>query len=195
MLSVEVKEYTLSQYNQKEILRYCGIKSADEGFSAILQACQEEANEVVSARVCYALLPVRVENTICDFGVFFLSSKHLAKALQGCKRAVIFVATVGVAMDRLIAKYGKISPVKALCMQAIGSERAEAVADEFCKELKEQFTDTRPRFSPGYGDLSLETQGKIFDLLNPAKNIGVSLTDNLLMTPSKSISAFVGIVE
>ena len=61
MLSVEVKEYTLSQYNQKEILRYCGIKSADEGFSAILQACQEEANEVVSARVCYAVLPVRVE--------------------------------------------------------------------------------------------------------------------------------------
>ena len=195
MIGVEVKEYNLPDFNEREILRYCGVKEIDERFSTILQACKKEAQEVISARVCYAVLPVKIDGETCDFGAFSLLSKHLSKNLQNAKKTVVFVATVGVGMDRLIAKYGKISPVKALCMQAIGSERAEALADEFCGALKEKFTGVLPRFSPGYGDLSLQTQKKIFNLLNPQKNIGVSLTDTLLMAPSKSVSAFVGIDE
>ena len=36
-------------------------------------------------------------------------------------------------------------------------------------------------------------QKDIFNLLNPAKNIGLSLSDSLLMTPSKAVTAIVGL--
>ena len=49
------------------------------------------------------------------------------------------------------------------------------------------------RYSPGYGDLSLESQKQVFALLNPPKYIGVTLNDSLLMSPSKSVTGIIGI--
>lgn len=195
MVEIGYKEYVLPEFNDDEILRYCGVKTADERFLQTLALCKDELKSVLSPRACYTLLPVTITDDGVDFSLFSVNSKHLKKNLNGCKRAVVFVASVGLGVDRLIAKYGKISPVKALCMQAIGSERAEALAEEVCKGLKAEYGAMRPRFSPGYGDLALTTQREIFALLNCQKILGVSLTDECLMTPSKSISAFVGVIE
>ena len=49
------------------------------------------------------------------------------------------------------------------------------------------------RFSPGYGDLPLDVQRPLFAALDVPRKIGVSLTDSLLMAPSKSVSAIIGI--
>ena len=93
-----------------------------------------------------------------------------------------------------MARYGAVSPAKALLHQAIGAERIEALCDRLCRDLAEEIgTSLRPRFSPGYGDFSVTVSGDIFRLLDPARRIGVSLTDHFLMTPSKSVSAIVGI--
>jgi hypothetical protein len=51
----------------------------------------------------------------------------------------------------------------------------------------------RPRFSPGYGDFDLSVQTNICDVLKTGKTIGVTLTDSLLMMPSKSVTAVVGL--
>ena len=195
MVEIGYKEYVLPEFNDDEILRYCGVKTADERFLQTLALCKDELKSVLSPRVCYTLLPVTITDDGVDFSLFSVNSKHLKKNLNGCKSAVVFVASVGLGVDRLIAKYGKISPVKALCMQAIGSERAEALAEEVCKGLKAEYRAMRPRFSPGYGDLPLTTQRDIFTLLNCQKVMGVGLTEECLMTPSKSISAFVGVIE
>ena len=50
----------------------------------------------------------------------------------------------------------------------------------------------RPRFSPGYGDVSLEVQKDFFRLL-PCQRIGLTLMDTLIMSPEKSVTAFIGI--
>ncbi|MBR5296236.1 MAG: Vitamin B12 dependent methionine synthase activation subunit, partial [Clostridia bacterium] len=100
---------------------------------------------------------------------------------------------IGIGLDRLIAKYSRISPSKAILFQGIGSERVEALCDTFCNTFKEK-SKTFPRFSPGYGDLSLEVQKDVFSLLNCSKNTGIFLNDNLLMTPTKSVTAFMGIL-
>jgi len=49
------------------------------------------------------------------------------------------------------------------------------------------------RFSPGYGDLPLDYQRTLLSVLDTSRKIGVSLTDSLLMVPSKSVSAIVGV--
>lgn len=130
----------------------------------------------------------------CDFDCFSVCSEQLAKNLHGCSKVLLLAATAGVGIDRLIGKYGRIAPSKALMFQAIGAELVEAVCDAFSKDYEaEHNCILRPRFSPGYGDLPLESQKDIFVVLECAKRIGLTLNDSLLMSPSKSVTAFAGI--
>lgn len=188
------KTYTKPPFCRKDILRYAGCKEADNEISALLEMCIKEAEDKLVYKVCYRELSVTVIDDICDFGVFQLRSKKLALNLKNCKRVILFAATVGVGIDRLIAKYSRISPSKALMFQAIGAERIEALCDIFCQEISKQMgISLKPRFSPGYADLSLDVQKNIFSVLDCSKQIGVSLNNSLLMSPSKSVTAFAGI--
>ena len=125
-------------------------------------------------------------------------SQGLCRNLQGCDKVILFAATVGLAPDRLIARYGRLSPTKALCMQAIGADRIESLCDAFCDELAADYAaegyQLRPRFSPGYGDFPLDAQKAFFQALDCHRKIGLSLNDSLLMSPSKSVTALIGLL-
>lgn len=191
-----IKSYESLPFNEREILRYAGCGKADDELKKLMSLCIDEAKSSLSYRACYRLLPLKVIEDTCDFGVFKARSKKLAVNLKGCDSVVVFAATVGVGIDRLIAKYGRISPSKALMLQAIGAERIETLCDKFCDDIEAQLEKgLRPRFSPGYGDLALETQKDIFSVLDCEKRIGLTLNDSLLMSPSKSVTAFVGVSD
>lgn len=179
-------------YCEKEVLRYSGCKGGDSELCQLIKDCYTELKDKLTYRLCYRKLKLKITDDICDFDLFSVRSQNLAKALEGCGNAIIFAATIGVDTDRLIAKYNRISPAKALMLQALGAERVEALCDEFCRNLGEDHK-VRPRFSPGYGDLSLEVQRDVFAVLKCEKHIGLTLNDSLLMSPSKSVTAFVGV--
>ena len=188
------KNYNEPPFCEKEILRYAGCKDADSEISALVKSCIDEIKTKLTYKVCYRQFEVKICDDICDFGAFTLRSKNLALNLKESESAILFAATVGVEIDRLIARYGRISPSKALMFQAIGAERIEALCDTFCVDIsKEHNVGTRPRFSPGYGDLPLLAQNDIFAVLSPEKQIGLTLNDSLLMSPSKSVTAIVGL--
>lgn len=188
------RTYEAPAFCKREILRYARCGDAGNEIMSLLESCIKEAEETLTYRVCYRELPVRIKSDVCDFGVFRFRSANLASNLEECKSVVLFAATVGVGIDRLIAKYGRISPVKALIFQAIGAERIEALCDTFCRDMaREGHSGQRPRFSPGYGDLPLSVQKDIFAVLDCGKRIGLVLNDSLLMSPSKSVTAFMGI--
>jgi cobalamin-dependent methionine synthase I len=73
----------------------------------------------------------------------------------------------------------------------------ESLCDAFCAELKAEAMEngcfTRPRFSAGYGDLPLSLQKDIFRALSPEKHIGAALRESLIVSPSKTVTAIVGI--
>lgn len=174
---------------RREVLRYAGCREETPASAALLDACLREAEPVLTGRVCWLELPAQTVNEA-------FSSRDLAKNLSGCGRVVLFAATVGTGLDRLLARYSVLSPARAVLLQALGAERVEALCDAFCSRLEaETGMGLRPRFSPGYGDLSLEAQTEIFALLQPMRHIGLSLTESLLMSPSKSVTAFVGLTE
>lgn len=188
------KSYQNPPLCKKEIFRYAGCQKPDVDTEALLESCIKESEGKFTYRVCYCELPVKVNGDECDFSAFCLHSSNLASNLNGCKTVIVFAATVGVEIDRLIAKYGRLSPSKALMFQAIGAERIEALCDCFCADLAQTAkAGQKPRFSPGYGDLPLSVQCDVFKLLECGKRIGLTLNDSLLMSPSKSVTAFVGI--
>lgn len=194
---VFVRCYCAPPLNRQEILRYAGVAIPTAELSALLEEAAQEAEGHISCRVCWQeiSLPEQEEEPIPGFSL--PDSRLLRQHLPGCHAMVLFAATVGMDFDRLIARHAKLSPARALMLQALGAERVEALCDTFCEEIRQQQEvhglHTLPRFSPGYGSLPLTLQKEIFQILNCSGKIGLTLNDSLLMSPSKSVTAFIGI--
>lgn len=188
------KTYPMPPFCEEEILRYAKSTGANDNIRDLVRECTDEACDIIKYSVCYRELSLDVQGSVCDFGFFRSNSKNLASNLDGCRRVIVFAATIGIGLDRLISKYSRLSPSKALILQAVGTERVEALCDLFCADIKKGTgASAKPRFSPGYGDLPLEVQRDIFSVLECEKRLGISLGDSLLMSPSKSVTAFLGL--
>ena len=193
MSIITVKSYNEPPILEKEILRYAGIREADFEMLNLIKSCINEARGILSYKICYCETGVSINKAVCDFDYFSIESKSLAKNLEGCSSAVIFAATLGIGLDRLITKYSRISPSRALLLQAIGAERVEALCNAFCSDIAAAGKSIRNRFSVGYGDAPLDAQKDIFRVLDPTRYIGITLGDSMLMSPTKSVTAFIGI--
>ena len=195
-ITVFNRTFAAPPVNEREILRYAGCRECDDATLNLLRDALKEAEPHLTYKVCYATLPLSISENICDFGCFSAKSHTLAKNLSDCENVVIFAATVGIMLDRLIAKHSRLSPSRAVMLQAIGSERVEALCDACCFDLQGEICkNIRLRFSPGYGDLSLDVQKDIFSSLSITRNLSVYLNDSFLMSPSKSVTAFIGICK
>ncbi len=192
-MTVLTKTYDAPDILRREVLRYAKAKESPE-CEALLDSVIEEAREVFTYKVCYAELETHKALKGVDFGVFRAESESLAKNLKGATHAIVFGATVGLGIDRLIAKYSHLSPSRALMLNAFGAERIEALCDTFVRDIEAEYGSRLcPRFSPGYADLPLDFQREIFNLLDLPKKTGITLTDTMLMSPTKSVTAFIGI--
>lgn len=196
---IKIKKFDEPQVNKREILRYMGCKDVSADMIDLIDSCLKETNGIFTFKVAYDYFDINTDEDCVDLGFISCKSKGLSLNLSQCHKALIFAATIGIGIDRLIAKYSRISPSKALCFQAIGAERIESLCDLFNKEITEEANSqnlfTRPRFSPGYGDLSLDIQKNIFEILDCPRKIGLSLNESLLMSPSKSVTAIIGISD
>ena len=180
-------------FNRREALRYAGVKESTPETEALLEECVQIAQEAWTYRVCWEEYPIVRTADGLDLGFMTIRSQALETNLRGCERIVLFAATVGVGVDRLIARYKALSPSRAHMLQALGAERIESLCDAFYAQTAEKYGSLRPRFSPGFGDVPLAVQKDIFRALGCTQHIGVALGENLLMTPSKSVTAIIGI--
>ena len=202
---IYVKEYNAPPINYSEILRYASAKESSEVVDELIEDCISELDDLLSFKICYGVF--KVENNVFDIGseityscnLSFTKtvSKDLYTNLKDCSEFIVFASTIGLEIDRLIRKYSHISPAKAVVLQAYGAERIESLCNVFIDDIKKEDFMTgkvmHPRFSPGYGDLSINIQKDIFKVLDCSKHIGLSLNNNLLMSPSKSATAIIGI--
>lgn len=188
--------------NVKETLRYLGYhgQEADSQVLALIEQCWQELERAASPKSVYQGYPLRFYE---DYGIdvcgFRTRSKALKKNLNGCEEAVMFAATLGTGVDMLLKRYGKLQMSKAVVIQAAAAAMLEDYCDEINEEIRIGYEKKgkflRPRFSPGYGDFSLDCQPALLQCLEAAKRIGITLTDSFLMIPSKSVTAIIGISE
>lgn len=208
MLSVTSEKVTI---DKKEVCRYLGYGASapDEKVSAMIDECMEEVVSASELRSFCRSFPLGDKGnagsahiTIAGqanitIGSLEVNSADLAKNLASCVEVYIFGATIGIGLDRLIARASVSDMMRATIFQAVGAAYIEAYCDVINDELDELAASkgrgTRPRFSPGYGDFSMSHQRDIFELLDLTKHTGISLTEGILMTPSKSVTAIVGV--
>ncbi len=191
--------YKMIELRTKEIYRFLGYRNITPTpeIDERIKSCTERMQTAASPKCYYSKFTVIQEapDITCIAGLR-IKSRNLYKNLAGCDYAYMFAATIGLGIDHLI-KRGEISSIlDAAIYQAAGAEMIESYADSEVSKIKEAESDNgytlRPRYSPGYGDLPLALQSDFESILNMQKWCGITLTDTLLMVPSKSITAFIG---
>ncbi|MCD8122586.1 MAG: Vitamin B12 dependent methionine synthase activation subunit [Clostridiales bacterium] len=187
------------EWNDREILRYMGYHGQEppKELRTLMETCKRELECAATPRAIWREYPLLIQNQEIDMGCLRTQSRSLERNLRDCERILLFAATLGSQVDVLLHRYTILQVSKAVVMQAA----SVAMLEEFCDRKNEALRETyrkdgwylRPRFSPGYGDFPLDCQRGIATALELNKRIGITLTDSLLMAPSKSVTAVIGI--
>jgi len=186
----------------RETLRYLGYgkHAVDEQTYRLISESFKELESVVRERFIYRIFNLKIrDEELLWLESFSIRSRNLVKNMKDCRQAAVFAATLGTTTDQLIRRTMVSNVAKAAVMQACAATRMEELCDKIELEIREQAEldgrILRPRFSPGYGDLALEYQKEILNILAAPKKIGVTLTDSFMLTPTKSVTAFIGIKD
>ena len=142
-------------------------------------------------KYAYRILPLTIENSSVRIGETTVVSTSLSKVLHGCRNVVLLAVTTDTGVDRAITRAHYKSSAECFILDAVASAYIESFAD-YVDDIISQGLDTTKRFSPGYSDFPLEYQVALLEYLD-AKKIGIDLTDKLLMVPTKSITAVLGV--
>lgn len=177
-----------------------GATSLREEEKGFLIKVVQEAFDLVSLRGASMVLAIEQcssEGVRLEGGTFFRSAS-LAGMLEGCWGVLLMAATAGGAIMEAIERSSSGDLTRAVVMDAVGSETVDSALDWIMKAqgralLRHSMRITRRRFSSGYGDLSLETQKTIYELLDLGK-IGIRITDAMILVPEKSVTAVAGVV-
>ena len=132
-----------------------------------------------------------------DNGTIF-HSQALARYVGATKELFLFGATLGSRVDVALRRMAMTSVAEAGAGQAVAAALIETYCDDCCAELQKQLPNNQKlkwRFSPGYGDWTLEEQKILFSVLDCAHTIGLTLTESCMMAPVKSVTAVIAITE
>lgn len=185
----------LASVDRSEAMRYLGYSRSVQDISsvsALFDECERQILAVQDLKAVYALYNITRGNVL-DLGFAKTSSCDLEKYLADSSSIALFAVTAGAGVDRLIARHSRLSPARAAVDQALGAALAEAWCNEVHRQLIEQYGANTARFSCGFGDLPLTLQRDIFRALDVTRLIGVTLSEDCFMTPTKSVTAIVGI--
>ena len=182
-------DYESPSVNVTEWLRYSCIPvyeqenaAKDPELASSMEKALSLTDSALSFRVGFLVVPLSWDEDGFPVFPFEQRSEKLKKNLLGCDRAVLFAATIGSGIDRLIRRFEKADPKMGLLLQGLGAERVESLCDAFNEEVKEVSKETgretRMRFSPGYGDLPIEVQKVFLPLLDAERRLGITLSES-----------------
>ena len=182
-----------------EIARYMrmGRSVPDGELAERVTRLRDDALKAIRPAQAWRRFPI-AEGAIASGGLRLEISGTLGRHLVGCQAACLACGTIGAGFDAFQRRASVSSGVDALIVQAIGAALIEKLMDRLEDEIRvslDKGESLVSRYSPGYGDFPLAAQRVVLALLDAPRTVGVSLTDTLLMVPSKSVSAIIGITR
>ena len=181
----------------REIARYMRMgPTLPEGeLAARVSALRDRALAVARPVCTWRRFPVE-DGAITSGGVRLEIIGTLADHMAGCGVAFLACGTIGAAFDSFHRRVSVTSSLDGLIVQAVGAAMIEKVMDAMEDDIRRELAPGESlvsRYSPGYGSFPLEAQRPLLALVDAPLKAGVSLTDSLLMVPSKSVSAVIGV--
>ncbi|WRS27874.1 methionine synthase [Oscillospiraceae bacterium MB08-C2-2] len=191
------------QIDRAEVLRYLGYggQELDEALSQLIDSsiadCLAWAKPAYTHRT-FGLVPAPGGIGLAGTSLI-LAGESIAKHLEGAKGAVLMAATLGLGLENQLKRMNGRDMTRSLIVDSAATDCIEKVCDLVEEEIRQeqaaQGLSINFRFSPGYGDLPLETQPAFLSVLDAGRRIGLTCTSNLIMLPRKSVTAIMGIFE
>lgn len=180
--------------NIREIGAYLKIKGEiDEKTRALIEEIYVEAEKTPLIKRVAEFRMELADNGVKMSGSDVVLTGNLAKKhFVGCEKIVVVLASLGLESERKMKEFYALSPTRGLVLDACYSELLERRLDKIEDELKKNGQNLTSRISCGYGDLPLETQEPIMELLN-ARALGIYMNESKMLTPNKSVVALLGV--
>lgn len=125
-----------------------------------------------------------------------IDSIYVAQGLAQCSRATVLALTIGPKLPQEAARCAQRGALyRSSIADLLGSHAVERLAQSFCDYLQQRALPkglfATLRYSPGYGDWSLTAQRQVLPYLHHCSGM-ITLSENCLMEPVKSITAVIG---
>lgn len=179
----------LDKLDRKEAVRYLGGVGIQLNYR--MDKLLDECEELVLLNANPKYLYLEKELPFDDI----LQGNDIKDHLAGCEKIILFCATIGAEIDKLIRISQITDMAKAVVLDSFASVAIEQLCNKADKILAEKYKDSYLtfRFSPGYGDYPLELQREFLNILDAPRKIGLTVNDSFLLTPTKSVTAIIGI--
>lgn len=186
--------------DENEILRYMGYPA---GFApdADLRKNIKEKSEILlktaKPKYVYSIFDIETikNGVVLVNSDIILLGNSIKGHLKDSKKCVIMAATLGIEADKLIRRTQISSVSDALIFDACATTYIEAFCDKVQNDIEEKYGACNFRFSPGYGDFPISLQKDILKILSAEKKIGLCVNSSDMLTPSKSVTAVIGLVD
>lgn len=188
--------------DRQEVLRYLGYRgqAIDSRTDALISGCMDQMLKTAKPRYVYRIFEVRQdieqEAILLPECGLVLPGRDIYEHLRECRKCALMAATLGIEADNLIRVAEADAMSRAVILDACATDMIEKVCDWAEREIEvraaEENRGVNFRFSPGYGDLPLTLQGRIGEVLDTVRKIGLTMTENSLMIPRKSVTALIG---
>lgn len=202
-----LESYSIQELNKREVLRYMGYRG-QEYSPEIESLIQEEMGRCLSisqprglvqtfrvageGTTAEGLPEVRLEGTALT-----LVGRSMQRHMRGAVGVGVLAVTLGMANERELKRLSLTDNLRQIVFDAASTTLVEAAADEADASIgrmaAEQGLYPNHRFSPGYGDMPMSTQPVLLATLDAQRRLGITLTPTLLMTPTKSVTAVIGL--
>ena len=198
--------------NRDTWLRLLGVSEehrkkaeTDEKMRASLGRLEEQMDEA-EVMLFKAARPA-FTYAVIDAADLQVQGKSLAKHLEGCDRLVLMAVTLGSEVDELISETQKSKIALSVVIDCGASVMAEMATNLAEEQIRAELASDHAiapnndpvfmtgRFSPGYGDSPLEMQTQVLDLLDAKQQLGITLSKGFMMSPSKSVTAIMGLAD
>jgi len=196
----------LIEIDEREVLRYLQYKDQDieDDLSDKIKQCIKTTREIINPRFIFRKYKIKKLKLSEEKSEVYLEGSNLTlqsddiyNLLLECDECILMSATLGLEIEREIRKLTYTDLTKGIIIDACATtaieEVCDIVQDNIAKKLLKEDKYITYRYSPGYGDLSIEKNVDINNLLNSQKEIGLTVTNSGIMIPRKSVVALIGV--
>ncbi|MBR5228905.1 MAG: methionine synthase [Firmicutes bacterium] len=199
--------------DKNEVLRLLGYQDSlpDPLADSQIDACIKKVEEQLDPKYVYRVFDIEKISSADAVGGegFFryrLAGTHFsfegnsADTLLGeCHQCILLAVTLGRKADYLLMQ----AQVRNMAGAVITGCCENAAVEDYCNQINDYLESQylkeglylTDRFSPGYGDMPIEYQTELCEILDTYKLIGLTTTVSEILTPTKSITAVIGISD
>ncbi|HWR62398.1 MAG TPA: methionine synthase [Clostridia bacterium] len=189
--------------DKKEALRYMGYRGQeiDHAMQDLLEACMEEVRSVSRENYTYRIFDIerKPEGLYLKGTTLLLRGSDIEVHLEKSVKCAVMAVSLGLEIDKRLSFYSRTDLTRSLVFDACAAAAVEALCDEVQERIEAEAGELglqiTARFSPGYGDFSIDIQKELIRTLKTYEKFGLGVNESSIMIPRKSVTAVIGMQE